>query len=100
VIGWELPARVTLAGLAAGRKNDMLTLHLAKAAPKMTRLDAATLRRRAAVRGDMVVEVKPGDAVLGITVEWALERYVIPGKQEEGSKKKKGKSKKMPVKKK
>jgi DNA gyrase subunit A len=100
VIGWELPARVTLAGLAAGRKNDMLTLHLAKAAPKMTRLDAATLRRRAAVRGDMVVEVKPGDAVLGITEEWALERYVVPGKQEEGSKKKKGKSKKMPVKKK
>jgi hypothetical protein len=78
----------------------MLTLHLAKAAPKMTRLDAATLRRRAAVRGDMVVEVKPGDAVLGITEEWALERYVVPGKQEEGSKKKKGKSKKMPVKKK
>jgi DNA gyrase subunit A len=100
VIGWELPARVTLAGLAAGRKNDILTLHLAKAAPKMTRLDAAPLRKRSALRGDVVVEVKPGDAVLGITEEWALERYLPAGKEEEGSKKKKGKSKKIPVKKK
>ncbi len=52
VIGWELPARVSLAGLAAGKKNDIVTLHLAKAAPKMTRLDAAPLRKRSAVRGE------------------------------------------------
>jgi DNA gyrase/topoisomerase IV subunit A len=98
VIGWELPARVTLAGLAAGKKNDILTLHLAKAAPKMTRMDAASLRKRSAVRGDVVVEVKAGDAVLGVTEEWALERYVVAGKKEEASKKK-ASSKKVAAKK-
>ena len=87
MIAWELPARVTLAGLAGGRKNDIVTLHLLKAAPKMTRLDAATLRKRSAVRGDLVVEVKPGDAVLAVTEEWALERYVVAGKKEEPAKK-------------
>jgi DNA gyrase subunit A len=95
VIGWELPARVKLAGLAAGRKNDLVTLHLAKAAPKMTRLDAAALRKRAALRGDVIVEVKPGDAVLGVTEEWALERFVTIGKKEEPVKKAKVARKKV-----
>jgi DNA gyrase subunit A len=88
VIGWELPVRVTLAGMAAGKKNDIVTLHLAKAAPKMTRLDAAQLRKRSAVRGDTVVEVKAGDAVVGITEEWMLERYVAIVKKEAGNNKK------------
>jgi hypothetical protein len=38
------------------------------------------------VRGEAVVEVKPGDAVLGISEGWALERYV---KKVEEKKKKK-----------
>jgi DNA gyrase subunit A len=100
VIGWELPARIILAGLAAGRKNDILTLHLAKAAPKMTRLDAAPLRKRSALRGEAVVEVKPGDAVLSVTEAWDLERFVVVGKMEEMSKKRKATSRKVPAKKK
>ena len=76
VIGWELPARVLLAGLAAGRKNDIITLHLAKVAPKMTRLDAAPLRKRSAVRGEVVVDVRAGDGVLGVVEGWVLERFV------------------------
>ena len=76
VIGWELPARASLAGLAAGRKNDIITLHLAKAAPKMTRLDAAPLRKRSAVRGETVVDVKAGDGVVGLVESWVLERFV------------------------
>jgi hypothetical protein len=99
VIAWELPPRGSLAGLAAGRKNDIVTLHLAKAAPKMTRLDAAPLRKRSAVRGEAVVEVKVGDAVLGVTEGWAVERFVVVGKKEEASKKK-GTSKNAAVKKK
>ena len=85
VIGWELPARVTLAGLASGKKNDIITLHLAKAAPKMTRMDAATLRKRAALRGDVIVEAKPGDAVLEVTEAWVLERFVAIGNKESGN---------------
>jgi DNA gyrase subunit A len=76
VKAWELPPRILLAGLACGKPNTIVTIHLAKAAPKMTRLDAAPLRKRSAVRGDAVVEVKPGDEVLGITEGWVLERYV------------------------
>jgi DNA gyrase/topoisomerase IV subunit A len=91
VIAWELPPRGSLAGLASGKANAIVTIHLAKAAPKMTRLDAASLRKRSAVRGEAVVEVKAGDAVLGVTEGWALERYVISSpkgkKVEEKSKK-------------
>ncbi len=100
VIGWELPARVILAGLAAGKKNDIVTLHMAKAAPKMTRLDAAPLRKRSAVRGEAVVEVKAGDAVLGITEGWAVERFVVVGKNEDASNKKKVSTRKVVTKKK
>jgi DNA gyrase subunit A len=88
VIAWELPPRVTLAGLASGKGNAIVTLHLAKAAPKMTRLDAAPLRKRSAVRGESVVEVKAGDAVLGLVEGWAVERFVVAGKKEEKKKKK------------
>jgi hypothetical protein len=76
VIAWELPRGVKLAGIATGKKNDIVTMHLFKAAPKMTRLDTAPLRKRAAVRGEIVVEIKPGDAILNITEGWVLERYV------------------------
>jgi DNA gyrase subunit A len=99
VIGWELPARVVLAGLAAGKKNDIITLHLAKAAPKMTRLDVAPLRKRSAVRGEAVVEVKTGDAVLGVTQGWAVERFVMVGKNKEAGKKKSTKNKQIAPKK-
>jgi DNA gyrase subunit A len=89
VIAWELPPRVTLAGLATGKGNTVITLHLAKAAPKSTRLDAASLRKRAAVRGKAVVEMKAGDAVVGLTEGWAAERFVAvkEGKKKEGKSK-------------
>jgi DNA gyrase subunit A len=89
VIAWELPRGVKLAGLGMGKPNSIVTLHLLKAAPKMTRLDEAPLRKRSAVRGETVVEVKAGDALLGLTEGWAVERYVVLGKKEE----KKGKKK-------
>jgi len=65
-----------LAGLATGKGTHVITLHLLKAAPKMTRLDEAGLKKRAATRGDVVVEVKPGDAVLGVTDGWMVEQYL------------------------
>jgi hypothetical protein len=76
VILWDLPLGVKLAGLAIGKGTQMITLHLLKAAAKMTRLDEAGLKKRAATRGDSVVEVKPGDAVLGLTAGWSMDRYV------------------------
>ncbi len=76
VIAWELSLGVTLAGLAIGKGTHVVTLHLRKAAAKQTRLDEAGLKKRAAVRGDVVVEVKPGDAVIGLTDGWMVEKYV------------------------
>ncbi len=76
VIAWALPKGVALAGLAIGKPNLVATLHLLKAASKSTRLDAAPVRKRAAVRGESVVDVKPGDAVLAVVTGWEVERFV------------------------
>jgi DNA gyrase subunit A len=78
VIAWEGAA---LAGMAAGKPNAVVTLHLHKAAPKQTRLDAAPLRKRSAGRGGVIQEVKPGDAVVGLTEAWSLDRFLGPGGQ-------------------
>jgi hypothetical protein len=82
VIAWELARGISLAGLALGKPNAVVTLHLLKAAPKMARLDDAPLRKRTTQRGDTVVEVKPGDVLLGLTEGWAVERYVELVKKE------------------
>jgi hypothetical protein len=87
VIAWELPSGVKLTGLGMGKANTIVTLHLLKAASKMARLDDAPLRKRSAVRGETVVEVKAGDALLGLTESWAVERFVMLEKQEEKKRK-------------
>jgi DNA gyrase subunit A len=87
VIAWELPRGVKLVGLGMGKPNAIVTLHLLKAAPKMARLDEAPLRKRSALRGETVVEAKAGDALLGLTEGWAVERFVVVGKKEEKKKK-------------
>jgi DNA gyrase subunit A len=86
VIAWELGRGITIAGMTMGKPNAIVTLHLLKAAPKMARLDEAPLRKRTAMRGDSVVEVKPGDALLGITEGWAVERFVELVKKEDKKK--------------
>ena len=86
VIAWELARGVTLAGMAMGKANAVVTLHLLRAAPKMARLDEAPLRKRTAMRGESVVEVKPGDTLLGLTEGWAVERFVELVKKDEKKK--------------
>jgi len=76
VILWSLPPGVKLAGLTQGKPNAHVTLHLLKAAAKQTRLDEAPVRKRSATRGDAVVEVKPGDNVIGLTSGWIFSRYI------------------------
>jgi hypothetical protein len=53
----------------------------------MARLDEAPLRKRSAMRGEVVVEVKAGDVLLGLTEGWAVDRFVVLGKKEEKKKK-------------
>ena len=76
---WSLPKGVTLAGLATGKPNTIATIHLLNLAPKSTRLDAAPVRKRAAVRGDSVVDVKAGDVVQAVVMGWEVENYVKLG---------------------
>jgi DNA gyrase subunit A len=83
VIAWALPKGVTLAGIASGKPNYVATIHLLKAAPKSTRLDAAPVRKRSAVRGDSVVDVKAGDAVLSVMMGWEVENFVAVNENKE-----------------
>jgi DNA gyrase subunit A len=92
VIAWELHPKERLVGLVADKPNHMATIHLSKGAPKSTRLDAAGLRKRAATKGDVVVEVKPGEEVVSVNVAWMVEKFVGEVKVEK-SKAKKAKAK-------
>ena len=76
VIAWELSPMASLVGIAIGKGNSLVTLRLLKAASKSSRLDAATLRKRASKRGDSVVDIKLGDMVLGVTSAWQIENYL------------------------
>ena len=86
VIAWDLPRGVKLAGMAMGKGNWVATVHLLKAAAKSHRLDEAQLRKRAATRGDALVEIKAGDAVTHVTLGWMVDKYVSK-KAEEPKKK-------------
>jgi len=82
VIAWELPGKEKLVGAVTGKPNHMATIHLSKGAPKSTRLDAVTLRKRAATKGDHVVEVKPGEEVVSVNVGWTVEKFVAEERKE------------------
>jgi DNA gyrase/topoisomerase IV subunit A len=111
---WDLPRNEYLVGAVSGKPNHMATIVLGKGAPKSTRLDAAAVRRRAAARGDVIVEMKKDETILGLSVAWTVERYVTlslakhpvgakgkagKGEDEKESKKKEERGKKTPVKK-
>ena len=76
VIAWDLSGRTKLVGVVAGKSNHLATVHLKKAAPKSTRLDAAGLRKRAAIKGDVIVDVKAGEEVLSVNVAWTVDKFV------------------------
>jgi DNA gyrase subunit A len=88
VIAWDIPDKVHLAGVAVDKPNHMATIHLTKGAPKSTRLDEVSVRKRAATKGDVVVEVKPGEEVVSINVDWTVEKFVAasPNGRENGKK--------------
>jgi DNA gyrase/topoisomerase IV subunit A len=91
VTAWDLPKKVTIAGVALAKSSAHVTIHLAKAAAKSHRLDEAPLRKRAATRGDALVELKPGDEVTGVASAWSVDRFLKL--KEEAPKKKAAKAK-------
>jgi DNA gyrase subunit A len=86
VRAWDLPGKIKLAGAVAGKPNHMVTIHQSKGAPKSARLDEAALRKRAASKGDHLVEVKPGEEITSVNVAWTVEKYVEAKKEERGKK--------------
>ncbi len=76
VIAWDLPGKVRLAGAVLDKPNYMATIHLSKGAPKSTRLDAAGIRKRASTKGDLIVEVKPGEEVVSVNTAWTVDKFV------------------------
>lgn len=99
VVAWDLSNKTTLAAIASGKANHVATIHLSKGSPKSTRLDEAALRKRAASKGDLVVEVKEGESVLSVNVGWELGRFIDLPKAE-GKKEKRTESGNKVVKKK
>jgi DNA gyrase/topoisomerase IV subunit A len=89
VTAWSLPKKVTIAGVVSGKPNHIATIHTSKGAPKSARLDTATVRKRAAAKGDAIVEVKPGEAVTSVIVAWTVDRFVKVVKEEKKEVKKK-----------
>lgn len=96
VIAWELSEKSKLVGVVADKPNHMATIHLSKGAPKSTRLDAAGLRKRAATKGDVVVEVKPGEEAVSVNVAWEVGKFVGEGTKKEERGKTKAKKKVEP----
>jgi DNA gyrase subunit A len=86
VTAWSLPKKVTIAGVASGKPNHIVTIHTSKGAPKSSRLDAAGTRKRAAAKGDVIVEVKPGEEVTSVVAGWSVERFVKLMKEEKKEK--------------
>jgi DNA gyrase subunit A len=84
VIAWEMHAKEKLVGAVADKPNHMATIHLSKGAPKSTRLDAVAVRKRTATKGDVVVEVKPGEEAVSVNVAWTAEKFVEERKEERG----------------
>jgi DNA gyrase subunit A len=81
VIAWDLSPKTKLVGVVADKPNYLATIHLSKGAPKSTRLDAAGVRKRAATKGDVIVEVKTGEEVVSINVAWTVDKFVDADKK-------------------
>ena len=82
VVAWDLPGKATVTAVVSGKANHLATVHMSKGAAKSTRLDAAGLRKRASSKGDLVVEVKPGETITGIAVGWSVDQFIAEKKEE------------------
>ena len=76
VVAWKLPDNVRLVGCVVGKGTRKVTLHLLKYASKMARIDQAPVRKRTAQRGALIVDLKAGDQVVGLTMPLVMERPV------------------------
>jgi len=89
---WNLPRGVRLVGSASGKASQVVILHTSKGTPRSCRLDAASLRKRAAARGDAVAEMRAGESVVALTSVWDLDRFIPRSEAARGTAKTKRKA--------
>ena len=85
---WSLSEKTKLVGIVSGKPNEVATIHMSKGAAKSAQLDAAAIRKRATTKGDVLVEVKPGEEVTSVSTGWMVEKFVKTVKAEKPAKKK------------
>jgi len=77
VIATKLLGANKLIGLAYGKKNHQLNLHLHKAAAKTIRIDQIPTGKRA-TSGKKLIEVKSGDSIIAVvTCEDYLDASIM-----------------------
>ena len=69
VIGWKMTPGKHIAGMMVGENTEKFIVHFMKSISKPKKVDEIPQAGRAA-QGKMVMEVKPGDQVIGITTIW------------------------------
>ncbi|MBW8009757.1 MAG: DNA gyrase subunit A [Chloroflexi bacterium] len=76
VTAWKLAEGVTLIGAGTGKPNHKVTAHLARAAAKAFRFDAAPIRTRP-TNGKALLEVKDTDRIVKLSIPWEAPRGVV-----------------------
>jgi hypothetical protein len=69
VIGWKMTPGKHIAGMMVGENTEKFIVHFMKSISKPKKVEEIPQAGRAA-QGKMVLEVKPGDQVIGITTIW------------------------------
>jgi DNA gyrase subunit A len=75
VIAWRLPQGVEMVALSTEKGTTRASLYLTKLAPKTIRLDDAVRQGRTA-RGRMLIDLKKGEKVTGLSVPWKIRRPI------------------------
>jgi hypothetical protein len=61
--------------MCVGKGTQKASLHLSRLLPKAIRLDDAPIQGRTA-RGKIIIDLKPGEQIKGLTVPWDVPRPV------------------------
>jgi DNA gyrase subunit A len=76
VAAWKLAEGVTLVGAGTGKPNHKVIVHLARAAAKAFRFDAAPIRTRP-TKGKALLEIKETDRIVKLTIPWEAPNGVF-----------------------
>lgn len=88
VVAWKLKNDAKLAGMTIGKGTQRATLALQRLLPKAIRLDEVPIQGRTA-QGRPILELKPGDNVISLSVPWDVPRPDLINKSKKSTVEKK-----------